>query len=264
MRFARAGLAFFALITGSCGLPALPEPPAAEPIGVAEPTLAAEWEELVARPDGVPDGCFSEHLGDAILLNDARQPKYSAWSRRRSEPISERLIRAERTSLAVARWIDRRARRFQEAGIPIVCAEFVSMTLTPPLPPAPLARPAAEFDDAMDAAAIRNRIIAVYGERGFAGIAAEAEAELDRLAATPEYHCMTRHLIESLWRVAVLAPLHERLAGERDVGSTRGLSELLVRLHLAALAGGADLDRAAAPLQARGIPIICRDVPPIR
>ena len=138
------------------------------------------------------------------------------------------------------------------------------MALTPALPEAPLARPGAPFEDSVDAAALRDRLIAAYGAGGFAGMAAAADVELARLAPAPEYHCMTRHLIESLWRVAVLAPLHERLAAERAVRSTRDLSELLLRLHLSALPEGAKLDRAAAPLQARGIPIICRDVPPIR
>lgn len=252
------------LLLSACGLPELPDPTVDPPAEAPDRRALAAWEALALRPDGIPEDCFTEHLREAMLLNDARRPVYSAWSGRRSEPISDRLIRTERTALLLARRVDRRARRFREAGIPIVCAEFVSMDLTPALPDAPLSPPAGPFRDTMDAVALRERLIAAYGERGFAGVAAEADAHLARLAGTPEYHCMIRHLLESVWRIAVMAPLHERLAAERGVGSTRSLSELLLRLHLAVLREGADLDRAAAPLQAGGIPIVCADVPPIR
>jgi hypothetical protein len=45
--------------------------------------------------------------------------------------------------------------------------------------------------------------------------------------------------------------------------STAGLSRLVLRLHLFTLGDAAKLDALAAPIQARGIPILCQDVPPI-
>lgn len=248
----------------ACGLPPLPDPPNAGTAPAVERSAVAEWERAARRYGGTSEGCFGQHLREAMLLNEARAPVYAEWSAGRSEPISERLIRSERSALIVAARIDARARRFREAGIPIVCAEFVSMELTPPLPDAPLPPPDEPFRDAVDAVALRERLSAAYGLGGFPGVAAEADAQMERLAATPRYHCMIRHLLESMWRIALLAPVHEAAAAERGMGSTRALSEMLLRLHLAVLAEGAELDRASAPLQAAGIPIVCVDVPPIR
>ena len=41
------------------------------------------------------------------------------------------------------------------------------------------------------------------------------------------------------------------------------MHRLLLRLHLAGLPAAARLDAKAYPLQARGIPILCRDLPSI-
>lgn len=207
--------------------------------------------------------CFQRHLRDAIRLNERRAPLYAAWSDGAARPVSRRLIRAERRALMAAWLVDRRARRFQEAGIPIGCAEFISMSLTPPLGTAPLAPPPEPYTPGPDADSLASALASAYGSGGFAGVAAAAEGLLETIDEKPRYHCMLRHLVESLWRVAELAPWHAVGANEAGLPATVPLSELLLRLHLAALPDGARLDREAAPLQQAGIPILCRDVPPI-
>ncbi len=75
---------------------------------------------------------------------------------------------------------------------------------------------------------------------------------------------MVRHVLESTARIAYLAPRHERIAKEKGLTkSPAGLSWKLVKLHLQALKLAGGLDTQAAPLQAAGVPILCRDVPPI-
>lgn len=253
-----------ALLLAGCGLPSLPAAPA-EPAATAHhDSLAAAWADDARSAHPAGGACLGRHLEEAIELNLERMPVYAAWSDRRSEPVSDRLIRQERGALAPAAWVDRRARRYQEAGVPIVCAEFVSMALTPPLPASPLPPPAHAFEAAEPAEALRARLAAAYGADGFAGVAAAADAALERLAPQPPFHCMRRHLLESIWRIALLGPHHERTARERGLESPRALSETLLRMHLAMLPEAAELDIAAAPLQARGIPILCGDVPALR
>lgn len=167
-------------------------------------------------------------------------------------------------ALPAAWYVDRRARRFQEEGIPIGCAEFVSMALTPPLGDRASDPPARGPAPGPDPDSLRTALADAYGEGGFPAVAGAADRMLVRLEGSPRYHCMTRHLVESVWRVARLAPDHAAAASAAGLPTTRGLSELMFRLHLAALPGGAALDVEAAPLQRRGIPILCRDVPPIR
>ena len=79
----------------------------------------------------------------------------------------------------------------------------------------------------------------------------------------PNFHCMVRHLLESMLRISNLAPIHEREATELGLPPTRDLSWTLVRMHTLVLTEAVEVDGLAAPLQAEGLPIICRDVPPI-
>jgi hypothetical protein len=254
-----------ALWTTACaipGLPGLPAPgvPAAEPGGSDH--SHGEPAGTPIRPEDARD-CFTRHLREAITLNTRRADTYAGWSGGASRSVSRRLIRTERVALAAGWLVDRRARRFQRAGIPIGCAEFVSMALTPPLPRERPSAPPRPYEPRVDAAALRNSAVAAYGVGGFPAVERLADRGIRGLADEPRYHCMTRHLLESIRRVARLAPEHAAAARRNGLPSTVPLSELMLRLHLAALPGGADLDRQAGPIQQEGVPILCRDVPPI-
>lgn len=248
-----------ALSATACALPGVPDlpppgPPSAAPIAAVG---------MIAEAEPGPD-CFQRHLGEAISLNRRRSPTYAEWSDGASRDVSGRLIALERWALLGARYVDDVVRPFQRAGLTIGCAEFVSMSLTPPLgrqrpgPPAEAYRPGPSADS------VTAAILEGYGRGGFAGVAAAADRTLDTLAAAPDYHCMVRHLVESIWRVATLAPAHAAAAEAAGLRSTLPVSRLLLRLHLAALPEGARLDREAAPLQEAGVPILCRDVPALR
>ncbi|HEX7241650.1 MAG TPA: hypothetical protein VF263_15330 [Longimicrobiaceae bacterium] len=207
---------------------------------------------------------FAGHLEEAVRLNRERMPLYSRLTGGASEAVSRRLIRWETWALPVARWVDRRARPFHAAGVPVVEAAFVPMADAPefrersPDPPLPLSafRPAS-------GRRVRRELRRALSRGGFAGVAEALRRELAALEAAPCYHCMLRHLLESMLRIAVLAPAHAARAAGRGTRSPDGLSRLLLRLHLLALPDAAKLDALAAPIQARGVPILCRDVPPI-
>lgn len=207
---------------------------------------------------------FAGHLEEALHVNRERMPLYARLTGGESERISRRLIRYERLALPLARWVDRRARAWNARGIGVVADDFVPMAGVPPFrersagPPLPLSafRPA-------EARRIRRALSLALKTGGFAGIAEALREELAALEAVPCYHCMLRHLLESMLRVATLAPAHAARAEAAGMKSPAGLSRLLLRLHLFTLGDAAKLDALAAPIQARGIPILCQDVPPI-
>jgi hypothetical protein len=207
---------------------------------------------------------FAGHLEEALHVNLERMPLYARLTGGESERISRRLVRYERLALPLARWVDRRARPWNARGIGVVADDFVPMAGTPPFrersaePPLPLFdfRPA-------DARRIRRALAAALKTGGFAGIAGALREELHALEPAPCYHCMLRHLLESMLRVATLAPVHAARAEAAGMKSPAGLSRLVLRLHLFTLGDAAKLDALAAPIQARGIPILCQDVPPI-
>lgn len=219
---------------------------------------------LLAAPAAAQEtGCMERHLREALHLNRARAPLYAAETGGRSRPISRALIWSERAALPAARYLDWRAAEWQRAGIPVVCGDFEPMDRTPafvvrePDPP-----PLSAFAPT-DARGMRRSVARAYRTGGFPAAGAVLEAEVARLSAIPAFHCMTRHLLESALRVSNGAPRYEEEARARGLSSPAELSRTLLDLHLAALGEAARLDRRAAPLQAEGVPIVCRDVPPI-
>lgn len=206
-------------------------------------------------------GPFERHVREAIELNRLRAPLYADASAGVSLRISQRLIRRERLLLPVARWFDRRARRYHDAGIPLMEELFVPMAGAPafvaraPTVSASLAPP--------DPRRLRRALRSAVRAGGLVAAARGIEAELQTLAADPGCWCMLRHLLESAHRVASLAGPHTDRALRSGLPSPLWIHRLLFHLHLAALGSATDLDSLALPLQREGIPILCRDLPPI-
>ena len=219
---------------------------------------------LVTQPARAQDsGCMERHLREALMLNKARMPLYSELTGGRSRGISRRLIWAERLALPAAWYIDRRARRYQAHGIAVVCDDFEPMDRTPAFrarvenPP-----PLSAFAPA-DARRIKRSVERAHLAGGFAAASAALTHEIEALAETPAFNCMTRHLLESALRISNGAQRYDADARARGLASPIRLSRTLLTLHLHTLGEAARLDRRAAPIQAEGVAIICQDVPPI-
>lgn len=198
---------------------------------------------------------------EAIALNEARAPRYSSLTDGASLAISRRLILSERALLPVARWFDRSTRRWERAGIPILEEIFVPMATAPAF-----AERGSEIRGAGNPAldrTVRRRVMRSYRDAGFEGAAIVLRDAIDALSAEPGMDCLVRHLLESAYRLAMLAPWHIEAARERGLASPRWLLSLLLRLHLWGLGRARDIDARARTLQARGIPILAQDLPPI-
>lgn len=204
---------------------------------------------------------FERHIREAIELNRRRAPLYAAASQGASRPISRGLVRAERVLLPFARWLDRRALRYDRAGTPILDDLFVSMSTVPEFSARVPAYPPPRLSP--DLRALRRSLRGRVSGIPDAEVTAALQREIDRLAAEPHYWCMLRHLLESLRRIAAFAPHHEAEARAAGLPSPLWIHRLLFRGHIAVLGAALRLDRRALPLQQRGIPILCRDLPPI-
>jgi hypothetical protein len=103
-----------------------------------------------------------------------------------------------------------------------------------------------------------------YLSKGFAGVHQAAREALATIESPSAYHCMARHVLESIARIAFLAPQYDAMA------KTKGLAKMpssvswrLIELHLLSFPATALLDALAAPIQEGNVPILCQDVPPI-
>ena len=207
-------------------------------------------------------GPFERHLRDAIALNRERAPVYAALSNGASRRISRVLIAAEWMLLPMARWFDRRAAPYERASVPLLESLFLPMSTAASLVDHPVS--VRELAGQMvRPSKIRQRVRRAFAEGGFPAAEVVLAKELDALRAQPETDCLLRHLLESTHRLAHLAPVHDAAARARGLPSPAPMLARLLRLHLLGFRSAALLDLWARPLQARGIPILARDLPPI-
>jgi len=203
-----------------------------------------------------------EHLVEARIHDEERKPLYMALTDGASLEISRLLINYATLALPFADLIDSMSVPWQEKGICIGCEEFMSMDLTPPFQDHFQGGPPSLTDfQLQDGIELARTLLQTFQQESFTGLSAALEEKLAELHETPKFHCMIRHLLESLLRISNLAPLHQRDAEELGLESTTDISTILVDLHLLVFDQAANADRLAAPLQAGDVPIICQDVP---
>jgi hypothetical protein len=205
--------------------------------------------------------CVSHHLREAIALNSERLEKYFAVSGGMSLPVSLRLISIERAILLVVPALEIPAKFYQKRGVPVLCLDMVPMDNAPPFVER-VSTPLEPYSP-KSGQELQDKLTQLYGQGNLNPLEELLEAELADLQATPSYHCLTRHLLESILRSARLEPVYERMSRDRGLPKPNFISTTFIRAQIHQLKKAAEIDDQAAPLQAKGIPIICNDVPPI-
>lgn len=232
---------------------------------VAISVSTTAFAQTTSAPISTPRECFRNHMREAMHLNRTRRPLYNELSLWKSTPISNRLIFLEgliKTTSYVYHNYDSLARPYQEAGINIVCDEYIEMKNAPAFRETfAEGAPKLENYEPQDASAIKTSLIRALDEGGFEGVYRAAGAIAERLEREPRFNCLLRHTLDSVARIAWLAPGHVRAAKAKGLPSTASLSDMMIRDHLVLLSQIVDLDRKAAEVQAMNIPIICQDVP---
>lgn len=225
----------------------------------------------------VDQHCFRDHLKEAISLNENRRSDYASLAAdvrpehdlsEQSQSVSDLLINGEQKAvlasyLPTGFWkginFDSAAKKYQQAGIPIVCEDFVPMEEVPgiqltnrPFPDPEDRYPGRteyDFDDESLA--------------DFGSVANVLEQEIERLSIEPRFNCLSRHVLESALRISNHAPIYIDMARMKGLPSPEKLLWTMTRSHFWLMDEVMEIDHLAAPLQARGIPIVCNDLPSI-
>lgn len=209
-------------------------------------------------------------MREAIALNLVRQPFYSKLTNGASNEISSKLIAGERFAKFGSYLLynfDDAAKIYHTKNMNIVCDEFVSMSLAPsfrafaPAPSLALYGPIDTLEIQFDLMhALRD---------GFPFVRSTAIKWINEIKRAdpeqkhPRFHCMVKHILDSVARIATLAPNHMKRARSLGLPSTESLSRSMISSHFIVLKSAGELDELAAPLQASGLPILCQDLPPI-
>ncbi len=204
--------------------------------------------------------CFSDHIRESISVNSLRKPIYSKFTNGRSDKIFTELILGERLTLPVAMFYDFRAQSFQKKGTPLFCKEFKSMNKTPTFRTdhfVPLTYKYSPFDYKT----VRHDILKAISIKDMEAIKLITLEAIDELKNAPDYHCMTRHFLESIYRFAYFLPKQIESARDHQLSSPLGISFEVMKLHAISLNTLAHIDDLSAPIQAEGIPILCSELP---
>lgn len=207
---------------------------------------------------------FEAHLDEAIELYEHRKDIYSAISQGKSDTLFFTLITTEKLLKPLARGYDWRANRFNNQGIAIIEADFVSMdNVFEPEKPLP---PAVAFT-AEDQSFIKQVMESFHpfkDSQNFIGLAEHAVHTLELIELYEQekqiYFQMLKHVVESIGFGALHAhQYHCESNGETDILANdflnlqiTGLNELIIFL-----------DRKANELHQMGIGVLVNDLPTI-
>lgn len=177
------------------------------------------------------------------------------------------LIRTEYICLPFALGFDRRSKKFNEAGIPIIQDDFVPMEeIGDPHDPPMYANRAGRGEfEAVSAElheytrCLRNNAKTLDFERAARDTARMLAAVAEREIRCEAHFAMVRHLLESIGLAAVNAI---RFA-ELSAGKTQLLSRDLLMFETKGVRTAVALDRRAQEVHAVGVGIIVNDLPSI-
>jgi hypothetical protein len=204
--------------------------------------------------------CFSLHVRESIEINSTRKPIYSQLTQGRSDKIFNFLIGAERLSLIPAAYYDWKAKKFQKKGVPLFCYEFMSMNSSQDFNPKTMIIPKETFEP-FDWKTYEGKLKDSLNKKDAVEIKKISLEAIKALSAYPNYYCMLRHMLESIYRFAYFLPIQEHASRDVGLGSPAKLTFGLIKLHLLSLVSAYQTDLWSAPIQKEGIPILCSELP---
>ena len=214
--------------------------------------LAASWSIGAKTRD-----CFSNHIRESIQINQNMKKKYALLSDGQTDRVYRELILSEKASFLVAKKFDRLAIPYQEKGINLFCNEFVSMEAGQGMEKETPHHAFSKFQWKSHHKSLKRAL----KMKRINDVRSAALVALKELKDQPAYHCFTRHMFESIYRLAYFLPLREEEAFNKKLPSPRSLFYRIMGLHNLSLSFTSHLDHLSSPFQEKGIPILCRELP---
>lgn len=220
-------------------------------------TLAAISRPLLADPS--KQGCFEMHIRESIEINKNNKVPYAKIAGNSASQVLNTLIASEYLTLIPAAIFDNEAKPFQRKGMDLWCQEFLSM----------------EQDQ-------RDVIINEAPKEAFQKfnwkpyslemkkslkqndvrlIRISSLKALKTLSLQPHFHCFTRHMVESIYRIAYFVDVREAEAKRLNIRSPRKLMMDSIRTHLESFSFAQYIDQLARPIQENRIGILCNELP---
>ncbi len=204
-------------------------------------------------------GYFTDHVKDSIAVNSKRKPFYSKLTEGKSDPAMKKLILLEKKMLPFSVFYDARASWYHRRGIPVLKDEFVPMIALPEIDPEAPA-PENNISD-IPWQKYKSEFKEIIRKKDRTKLLSRSLEIIHELENQKEYWCLTRHLVESIYRVAWFLPVRIKEARAKKVKSPENLIWDIIDFHLVAFSRFAEIDSMAAPVQKSGVPMICSELP---
>lgn len=209
--------------------------------------------------------CFKDHLIEAVHINKIRLPLYSQQTNGHSEWMSRAWIASEQAVLNTLNIFnpDSFALKYEQAGIPIICSGFMPMNQTPDFNYQKLSPPPLPFKSVQYTKNLRTRLKVLLDQNNFYKGWQLLDSEIKKLETQPNYHCLSRHILESSARFLSQAESFNQHALRIGLESSLPISKKMALWQLLGLPFTKLIDTHAAKIQAQGVPIFCNDIPKI-
>lgn len=207
--------------------------------------------------------CTVIHVREAMELNRERRELYRQDGNPDAARVLNKLIFLEKLMLPFSASLDRATRDLQLAGVSMWCEDLVPMHTVPEYQafteaPTQSYRP---FEKNIRKALTKKLRNFKFSKRAelYNDIAKVITIDLN----DHSYNCLTRHFLEAAARSLLLSDKHyEQAPSALKADVEKALEKLLGQLSLA-LGAASSIDEKAAQVQARGVPVLCQEMPPI-
>lgn len=207
--------------------------------------------------------CTVVHVRETMKLNRERRELYRQDGNADAAKVLNKLIFLEKLMLPFSASLDRATKKLQNAGVAMWCEDLVPMNTVPGYQ---------AFSD-IPAAAYKsfdkkNRKELAKKLRNFKykqryELYDEIASIINTQLYDHHYNCLTRHFLEAAARSLLLTDKHyEQAPDDLKMDVEKSLEKLLGQLALA-LGSASAIDDKAAAVQAKGIPVLCQEMPPI-
>ena len=215
---------------------------------------------LVAQANTYKSFCFHEHIKDSISINKERKKVYSGLTNGKSNQIYNEFLGFEYLTTVLTPFYDLHALPYQKQGINLFCKEFMGLIRDPEFDPSNREIPTEIFQkfDWKDHGRKISKAIELQDSSKVKKVTLEALVEIH---SQPNYYCLTRHFIESIYRFAHFVPLRAKQAKEKGLKDPTNLMFKMMKLQTLGLRGSYGIDVKSSPIQMSGIPIICSEIP---
>lgn len=204
--------------------------------------------------------CFSEHILESIHINKERKKYYAKLTDDKSDRIFNLLIGYEYLTLVPAKYFDILARPFHKKKMDLFCHEFMSMNEAPDFDPNYRIYPTHDFYE-FPWKYYKKEISKAIKADDIEKVRKLSLWAIIELSDMPQYYCMTRHLMESVYRFAHFIPIREKEAKELGIKSPRKIMKNVISAHLLGFRDTYKIDQWSQPIQKEGIPLLCSELP---